>query len=97
MNAEQKELFRLAILRVLDANRTRFGLGASAIALHLVRFGFVTANFGSEEKFRAMLADEVQYLCDKDLAEEVLEKVVSRENRCWRITTAGIAFVDERG
>jgi hypothetical protein len=40
MNAEQKELFRKAILNVLSANPTRHGLPASAIAHHMGMFGF---------------------------------------------------------
>jgi hypothetical protein len=97
MNPEQTELFRLAVLRVLDANRTRYGLGVSAICLHLVRFGFVTGTFAGEEAFRSVTADALQYLCDHALAEEVLEKVMSAANRCWRITTRGIDYIDTRG
>ena len=44
MNAEQKELFREAVLRVLDMNRTRFGLPATAIRLHVGQFGFPGAS-----------------------------------------------------
>src|SRR4030095_1075949 len=32
MNPQQRELFRLALLRVLDANQTRYGLGLTALA-----------------------------------------------------------------
>ena len=86
MNAEQKELFRKAILQVLDLNRTRFGLPPTAIRLHLGQFGFPGA---SVEQIR----EEVDYLVGKNLVEEVL-KTISRENRAWRITDAGIAFLD---
>ena len=41
MNAEQKELFRLAVLRVFDANRSRFGLGGEAVRHLAGLFGFV--------------------------------------------------------
>ena len=93
MNPEQKELFRAAILRVLDANRTRWGLGLRALALHLGPFGFTEAQFADTDEFHAAIADALQYLCDKHLAEEAL-KVVSAANRAWRITTAGIDFLD---
>jgi len=97
MTPEQKELFRLSILRVLDANRTRFGIGIVALGHHLNIFGFNIATFkGDVQAFHDAIADELQYLCDKGLAEEAL-KVVSKENRAWRITTDGIAYIDTRG
>ena len=95
MNPEQLELFRLAILRVMDANRTRFGLGLVATGFHLNQFGFTAANCGGPEKFVELLADEIDYLTGKQLVEEVL-KTVSRDNRAWRITPLGIRFVDQR-
>lgn len=97
MDTEQKELFRLAILRTLDRNRTRYGLGQVAIA-HAIRIdGFTAANFGGDAAaFSSAIADEVQYLSDKGLAEEAL-KVISRENRSWRITEKGIALIDAQG
>ena len=97
MNTEQKELFRKAILHVLDANRTRYGIGIVALGHHLNIYGFNIASFdGHVDRFHAEIADALQYLDDKGLVEEAL-KVVSRENRAWRITAAGLAFVDERG
>lgn len=87
MIEEQKALFRTAILRVLDANRTRFGVGLPAIGHMTVQFGF--ANPESDA-----LADAVDYLALKGLVEEVM-KEVNRSNRCWRITQKGIAFLDE--
>jgi hypothetical protein len=88
MTAEQRELFRLAILRVLDSNKTRFGLSVTAIIHVLPMFGFT--GVGKEE-----VLDEVEYLSRRELAIEVL-KVVSKENRAWRITEAGIGFLDAR-
>jgi hypothetical protein len=85
MNAEQTELFRKAILRVLDANRTRFGLTPKAIGIFCRPLGFEP---GEEE-----VAEGIEYLTRKGMVEEVL-KTVSRENRCWRITGSGIAFLD---
>jgi hypothetical protein len=93
MNSEQKELFRLAMLRVFDANRTRYGLGIVAIAHHLTPFGFGAKDFKGADEFYAAIEDELQYLCDKNFAEEAL-KNISAENRAWRITRDGIAFVD---
>ena len=97
MNAEQTELFRIAILRVLDANRTRYGIGIVAMGHHLNLFGFNIAMFkGEVQAFHDAIADALQYLCDKGLVEEAL-KVVSKENRAWRIASAGIAYIDQRG
>lgn len=87
MTEEQKELFRKAVLRVLDANRTRYGLGLSAVGHLLTQFGFGQAK--SEE-----LAEAVDYLERKGLVIEVM-KSVNRSNRAWRIEEAGIAYLDE--
>jgi len=96
MKPEEKELFRAALLRVMDANRTRFGMTSVALAFHLASFGFTPAVCGGEQKFHELVLDEIGYLADKGMLEEVT-KTLSRENRAWRITAAGIAFVDERG
>jgi hypothetical protein len=89
MTTEERERFRVGVLSVLDANRTRFGLGVSAVRLLVGTFGF--EGVAAEE-----VRDAIEYLEGKGLVEEVL-KQVSRENRCWRITAAGVGFLDERG
>lgn len=89
MNEPQKELFREAVLRVMDTNRTRFGLPVAAIQLRMGVFGFPAPN--SDD-----IADALEYLARKGLAEESF-KVLSPGNRAWRITAAGIDYVDERG
>ncbi|MDR3459562.1 MAG: hypothetical protein P4N60_19200 [Verrucomicrobiae bacterium] len=86
MNAEQKESFRLALLRVLDERASeRFGLTVQAIQVFLGQFGF-----------RASKVDEVnvelQYLADKGYVVEI-SKTISPENRCWRITAEGRDFI----
>lgn len=86
MNGEQRELFRLAVLRVFESNNTRFGLGVPAVRHALGVFGFAGAEEGD-------VRDEIEYLGSKGLVEEVLKKI-SRENRAWRITSEGIAFLD---
>ena len=97
MNAQEKELLRMAVLRVLDANRTRWGLNIASMALHLRIYGFTVANFAGEEKaFHDAIADSLQYLCDKGVTEEVL-KGADAGNRAWRITDKGVSHVDERG
>jgi len=86
MNPEQQQLFDEAILRVLDANRTRFGLGVPAVAHLLAIYGFMSPNHDT-------VLDRLDYLCGKLLAEEVL-KGVNKANRAWRITQAGINHID---
>lgn len=86
MTPAQQELFDDAILRVLDANRTRYGLGVEGIGHHLAQFGFPSPN-------RETVLDRLDYLASKQLVEEVL-KQVSKANRAWRITEAGINHVD---
>lgn len=88
MNPEQRELFRLAILRVLDANNTRFGLGRSAIAHTTGIFGFPSPK--TEE-----LTAALQYLEGKKLIYEVL-KGISPENQAWKITAEGTDFVAQQ-
>jgi len=80
MIPEQRELFRIAILRVLAANLTRFGLNETAISMHVFRFGF--------QPERIETVAELDYLHDKGLVAPV-EKTISPENRTWRITAAG--------
>ncbi len=88
MNSEQTELFRISILRVLDDHRSRYGLTLSAIA-HLVSI------YGHKPTTDELL-DALDYLAGKGLVEEAL-KQISRENRAWRITQNGIAFLDQHG
>jgi hypothetical protein len=88
MNAETKEQFRKAILNVLSANHTRHGLPASAIAHHMAIYGFSSPK--TDE-----LKDELDYLERRDpaLVEQAL-KLISKENKAWRITEAGEAYLD---
>jgi hypothetical protein len=88
MTTEQQEFFRLAILKVLDSNKTRFGLSVPAIIHVLPMFGFTRGQGG-----RCWM--RLNILSRRELAIEVL-KVVSKENRAWRITEAGIGFLDAR-
>ena len=88
MNAEQKELFRMALLRVFGANKTRFGLGLPAVGHLVVMFGFSSPSVDDT-------SDALDYLTRKQFIEEV-PKPISPENRVWRITQAGLAFLDER-
>ena len=59
MNAEQRELFRLALLRVLDANHTRYGLGVAALCHLAGLFGFRAARTDD-------VADHVRFVVRRD-------------------------------
>jgi len=82
MTAEQREVFRIALLQILEANKAQFGLPAWAITTHVRKiYGFPKAS-------SAEVGAELTYLRDKSLVEPV-NKVVSPENSAWRITAAG--------
>lgn len=81
MSAAQREQLRLSLLRFLAENPTRFGYNA-ALLLQMAR------NEGRPELTRAEVEAELQYLTDKDLIVET-DKVISPEQRAWRITAAG--------
>jgi hypothetical protein len=89
MTPAQQELFDLAILRVLDRNRTRYGLTPDSVRILITEFGFHNAELD-------LVKDRIEYLTDKKLLEEVM-KGVNKNNRCWRITDAGIEHLDKRG
>lgn len=88
MSPEQREALRAAILLTLDANQTRFGLAAPAIAVHLIPQGFKAEPKEVER--------ELDYLADKQLAEPV-KRSLSPENRAWRINAAGRDWLAEHG
>ena len=87
MNPAQQELFDLAILRVLDTNRTRHGLGVESIRHWMGMYAFPSPNPDT-------ILDRLDYHVIKtQFVEEVL-KVSNSANRAWRITEAGINHVD---
>jgi hypothetical protein len=77
----QRELLRIALLRVLEANGTRFGLAPFGINLHIGMYGFTGASL-------ADIAWELDYLHDKGFV-ELVAKQISPENTTWRINAAG--------
>ena len=80
ITSEQRELMRNAILGILDANGSKYGVGLGAIAIFLRPLGF---RVSADE-----LRPEVQYLEDKGFVLPI-SKLVSPENRVWRITAEG--------
>lgn len=90
MTPEQKELFRTALLRVLEERGSdQFGLGSTAVQIFLGQFGFRASQ---PEAIRA----ELQYLADKKLVEPV-GKIISPENRAWRINAEGRDYLALHG
>jgi hypothetical protein len=81
MNGEQREQLRLSLLRFLEDNPTRFGLGTVLLC-----------QMARQEGRPALLWREVEqellYLHDKGLVTEAC-KALSPEIRAWRITAAG--------
>jgi hypothetical protein len=81
LDAAQREVFRTCLLKLLAANGTnRFGLQCKALASLVVSYGF--------RPVEAEVAQEIDYLADKGLVAEI-RKVLSPENRAWRITAEG--------
>ncbi|HEU0011096.1 MAG TPA: hypothetical protein VFT34_14865 [Verrucomicrobiae bacterium] len=81
MTAPQRELYRAALLRVLEANETQWGLSAAVLAVHVAGFGF--RGLGAE-----FASSELRYLQDKGFV-NAPSKAISPENQTWRITAAG--------
>lgn len=85
MNPQTRELLRLALLRVLEANPTRYGLGIEALRHLVYAFGFSLPEAECVE-------NEIRYFEDKGFVTGIA-KPISPENRVWRITAAGRDFL----
>jgi hypothetical protein len=85
---EKIELFDNALLRVLDANNTQWGLQAPALSMFTREFGFAPSSTET--------VNRLEYLTGKGMVQEVA-KVLSKANRAWKITDAGRRHLDEQG
>ena len=85
-----KEIFHAALLKIMDANRTRFGLQAPVLALHLRA---LAVGATPDEIVQAL-----EYFGSRPapLVEETRPEI-DRENRAWKITAEGIRYVDQHG
>jgi hypothetical protein len=83
-------IFHGALLKIMDTNRTRFGLQAATLLLQLRGVAIVA----TEEE----VAQALDYLGNRPapLVEETRPEI-DRENRAWRITEEGIRYVDQHG
>lgn len=84
MTPQQEERADKAILDVLCANNTRFGLSAAAISI------YADTGFTPEQT-----TDRLEYLTQKKLAVEV-QKTVHAAARVWKITDEGRRYLDAR-
>jgi hypothetical protein len=80
MTEAQLELFRRAILLVLEQGTTRFGLTQDALTLLLAQYGFAPELWE--------LGRELQYCADKGWVAQANHPLNPR-NLAWRITAAG--------
>ena len=83
-----KEILHHALLKILDANRTRFGMQVVPLLLHLRGLAIAASK---DEIIQAL-----DYLASREpaLAEETRPEI-NRENRAWRITNDGIRYADQ--
>ena len=89
MTPNQRELYRASLLRVLEANDTKWGLSLPALEVNVAAFGFRGLGLDSTER-------EVRYLKDKGFVEPI-NKAISPENQTWRITAAGRDWLATNG
>jgi hypothetical protein len=87
MTPALREQFRLKLLQLVDTAGA-VGMRAAAIDTHLAAHGYEH----SEYEMKA----EIAYLTDKGLVAQV-DKVLSPENKRWRVTAAGRDFLAEQG
>lgn len=80
------ELFAAAVLKVLEANNTQFGLTTPAIRLMVRQFAF---NPSEAETMNAL-----EYLAGKRFVEES-PKALVKINRAWKITSDGRQYLDD--
>jgi len=90
MTTKELELFDLAILRIMGANRTRFGLSAENVRLLMAKFGFPNAD-------RDMVLDRINFLSTHPSEAPlcVVMGVGAKANRYWRITKQGLDYLDK--
>jgi hypothetical protein len=86
---QQRELLQISICKVLDANRSRFGMPLDAITLH------TASSWGFPKVKREDVEAELDYLVAKGLV-EVVSKTLEPANRAWRLTASGRDYLSER-
>lgn len=82
MTAQHRQLFRFAILRVLDEYNSQFGHSPETVAVFMGEHGFKRPD--ADVVWR-----ELHYLKDKGFVDLTPGRNISPENKTWRITAAG--------
>jgi len=88
LDPQRREDLQLSILRVLDANPSRFGLPLDAVVLHVSRYGFAHIT-------RDVVEVELDYLREKGLVDNP-PKPIEPSLRVWVRTAAGRDFLTGR-
>jgi hypothetical protein len=80
------ELFDQALLQIMQANTTRFGLTAEVLCAYCRAQGF--------EPEEEETLDRLEYLAGKSLVAE-MPKLIHKSTRVWKITDAGRRYLDD--
>jgi hypothetical protein len=84
VSEEQKELFHVAILRVLEANQSkRFGLSVTSLCLLVNEFGFSPTSAQVREAMAYMEDPQVEFVRTVNKGE------FHPASQCWKITAKG--------
>ncbi len=89
---EETERLHKSVLRVLDVNATRFGLGAAALSVLLEPFGFADTQREEIERVMDYLGDAENRMVDC-----VGKGAMNPALRTWKITARGTNYLRERG
>jgi hypothetical protein len=88
MSSAEKQNLRIAILKVLDANQSKYGLNIDAITLRLTPFGFDMITAAEVETVMPLLEGE------KLIAR--LSQPLTPGVAVWRITNDGRSYLVEK-
>ncbi len=86
----QRQLFRLAILRVLDRNPTGQMFGPFSISMLVQEYGFTPTSEDVQTELHYLEGEPLQFVKRLDKAG------FSPEIKCWQITTKGMNFLAEQ-
>ena len=89
MTPQEREALRLTLLRLLNSNRTDYGMAKTLLLAVAKPQGFSGLT-------RDMVGDELEYLEQKGFVVRV-PKPISPELTTWKISAAGRDFLAERG
>lgn len=85
MKTIERENFRIALMSVAAANRSRFGLGVPHFKLHV-------ANLAYEDVTNEDVERELEWMAERELLDEVPNSL-SPGNRLWHLSEKGQAIL----